>query len=89
MNIRFIAASAIALGVLTSGAFAGNSDYITSSTYGLSDAEATYAIGRVAEASPIVAEVAAQAFAVDVQKFGGGDYIDESAVESNQRTSNR
>lgn len=88
MNIRILAASALALSLLAPAAFAGNSFGNPNAPAGseVTNHHADYLVDGADAGST-------QAFAVGegVASTGGfntGDYIDESNVERNQRSSN-
>jgi hypothetical protein len=87
MNIRILAVSALALSLLAPAAFAGNSFGNPNAPAGseVTNQQADYLIDSVDAGST-------QAFAADagVASTGGfnsGEYIDETNVERNQRSS--
>jgi hypothetical protein len=89
MNIRTIAASALVLATLASGALAGTSNFISAPGVGQSDDEANFAIGHSEKQNSFALQATGKVQTIVKTKLGTGDYIGESNVEANQRSSNR
>jgi hypothetical protein len=89
MNIRTIAASALVLAALASGAVARTSNFINTSGVSLSETEKNYAIGHRMKQDTFALKAFGKALAVAKVARGTGDYLDETSEEANQRSSNR
>lgn len=87
MNIRILAASALALSLLAPTAFASNTFGNPNAPAGseVTNQQADYLVGTVDAGS--TQALAANDNVVSPGSFNTGDYIDESNVERNQRSS--